>query len=163
MCSGFNSIQKVYCFTISTNEYCRVIQVHNHKNDSGLGTNLRDVSMLYFCRRLKTRWMRRHRNEESNNGDISRRVVPPKFWTHYNDVIMGTIASQITSITIINTTVYSAADQRKYQSSASLVFVRGIHQGPVNSTHKWPGTRKMFPFDDVIMCLAQNKTFLLSY
>ena len=32
-----------------------------------------------------------------------------------------------------------------------LFFVRGIHRGPVNSPHKWPVTRKMFPFDDVIM------------
>ena len=47
--------------------------------------------------------------------------------------------------------VYSDADQRKHQSSASLVFVRGIHRGPVNSPHKCPVTRKMFPFDDVIM------------
>ena len=30
--------------------------------------------------------------------------------------------------------------------------MRGIHRGPVNSPHKWPVTRKMFPFDDVIMC-----------
>ena len=44
------------------------------------------------------------------------------------------------------------ADQRKYQSSASLAFVRGIHRRPVNSQHKWPLTPKMFPFDDVIMC-----------
>ena len=42
-------------------------------------------------------------------------------------------------------------DQRKHQRSASLAFVRGIHRGPVNSPHKWPVTRKMFPFDDVIM------------
>ena len=69
---------------------------------------------------------------------------------HYNDVIMGTIASQITSPTIVYSTVYSDADQRKHQSSASLAFVRGIHRGPVNSPHKWPVTRKMFPFDDVI-------------
>ena len=47
--------------------------------------------------------------------------------------------------------VYSGADQRKHQSSASLAFVREIHRGPVNSPHKWPITRKMFPFDDVIM------------
>ena len=41
------------------------------------------------------------------------------------------------------------ADQRKHQSSASLVFVRWIHRWPVNSPHKGPVTRKMFPFDDV--------------
>ena len=70
---------------------------------------------------------------------------------HYDDVIMTTMASQITSLTIVYSTVYSGADQRKYQSSASLAFVRGIHRGPVNSPHKWPVARKMFPFDDVIM------------
>ena len=70
---------------------------------------------------------------------------------HYNDVTMDSIASQITSLTIVYSAVYSGADQRKHQSSASLAFVRGIHRGPVNSPHKWPVTRKMFPFDDVIM------------
>ena len=73
------------------------------------------------------------------------------WWLHYGDVIMGTMASQITSLTIVYSTVYSGADQRKHQSSASLASVRGIHWGPVNSPHKWPVTRKMFPFDDVIM------------
>ena len=70
---------------------------------------------------------------------------------HYDDVITGTIASQITSLTSVYSTVYSGADQSKHQSSASLAFVWGIHRGPVNSPHKWPVTRKMFPFDDVIM------------
>ena len=70
---------------------------------------------------------------------------------HHGDVIMDAIASQITSLTIVYSIVYSDADQRKHQSSASLAFVRGIHRGPVNSPHKWPVTRKMFPFDDVIM------------
>ena len=64
---------------------------------------------------------------------------------------MSAVASQITSLTIAYSTVDSDADQRKHQSSASLAFVRGIHWGPVNSPHKWPVTRKMFPFDDVIM------------
>ena len=70
---------------------------------------------------------------------------------HYCDVIMGGLASQITSITIVYSSVHSGADQRKYQSSASLAFVRWIHRWAVNSSHKWPVTRKMFPFDDVIM------------
>ena len=47
---------------------------------------------------------------------------------HYTDVIMGAIASQITSLTIVYSTVYSDADQRKHQSSASLAFVWGIHR-----------------------------------
>ena len=70
---------------------------------------------------------------------------------HYNDVIMGANTSQITSLTIVYSTVYSGAGQRKHQSSASPAFVRGIHRGPVNFPHKWPVTRKMFPLDDVIM------------
>ena len=70
---------------------------------------------------------------------------------HYNDVIMGRIASQITSLTIVYSIVYSGVYQRKHQSPASLVFVRGIHRRPVNSPHKWPVTRKKFPFGDVIM------------
>ena len=73
------------------------------------------------------------------------------FSLHYSDVVMGTIASQITSLTIVFSTVYSYANQRKHHSCASLAFVWGIHQGPVNSPHKWPVTWKMFPFDDVIM------------
>ena len=64
---------------------------------------------------------------------------------------MSAIASQITSLVIVYSTVYSDADLRKHQSSASLAFVRRIHRGPVNSPHKWPVTRKMFPPDDVIM------------
>ena len=64
---------------------------------------------------------------------------------HYNEVIMGSMAFQITSLTIVFSTGYSGADQRKHQSSASLAFC-----WPVNSPHKRPVTRNMFPFDDVI-------------
>ena len=64
---------------------------------------------------------------------------------------MGTMTSQITSLTIVYSTVYSGADQRKHQRSTSLAFVRGFHQWPVNSRHKGPVMRKMFPFDDGIM------------
>ena len=64
---------------------------------------------------------------------------------------MSSMVSQITSLTIIYSTVYSGTDQRKHQSSPSLAFVRGIHRRPVNSPLKWPVTRKMLPFDDVIM------------
>ena len=64
---------------------------------------------------------------------------------------MGAIVSQITSLTIVYSIFYSDADQRKQQSFALLAFVCGIHRGPVNSPHKWSVTRKMFPFDDVII------------
>ena len=72
---------------------------------------------------------------------------------HYCDVIMGAMASETTSLTIVYSTVFSGTDQRKHQSSASLAFLRGIHRWLVNSPHKWPVTRKMVPFDDVIMLM----------
>ena len=62
------------------------------------------------------------------------------------DVIMSAVASQITSVSIVCSTVGSGTNQRKHQSSVSLAFVRGIHWWPVNSAHKGPVTRKMFPF-----------------
>ena len=68
----------------------------------------------------------------------------------YNDVIMGPTASQITSLTILFFFDLDT-DQRKHQSSASLPFVRGIPRRPGNFPHKWPVTRKMFPFDNAIM------------
>ena len=64
---------------------------------------------------------------------------------------MGTIASQMTNLAIVYSTVYSDADQRNHQSFASLAFVRRIPRGPVNSPHKWLVTGEMFPFDDIIM------------
>ena len=71
---------------------------------------------------------------------------------HYNDdIIMSAMASQITSLTIVYSIVYSGADQRKHQSSASLAFVRGIHRWLVNSPHKGPVTLKLFLFNDVVM------------
>ena len=75
----------------------------------------------------------------------------------YSDIIMSTMASQITCISIIYSTVCPGADQRKHLSPVSLTFVRhwpfvrGIHRWPVNSPHKGPVMRKMFPFDDVFM------------
>ena len=66
---------------------------------------------------------------------------------YYSDVRMSEMATQITSVSIISSTVCSGA----HQSSASLAFVRGIHRSPVDSPHKEPVTRKTFPFDDVIM------------
>ena len=64
---------------------------------------------------------------------------------------MSTMASQIASLMIVYSTVSSGTDGRKHHISASLAFVRGIHRWPVNFPHKGPVTRKMFPFDDIIM------------
>ena len=70
---------------------------------------------------------------------------------HFNDIIISAMASRITSLTIVYSTIHSGEDQRKHQSPASLAFVRRIHRWLVNSPHKGPVTRKTFPFDDVLM------------
>ena len=79
---------------------------------------------------------------------------------HCNDVITIAMASQITSLTIVHSTVYSGVDQRKHQSFASLTFLRGNHRWPVNSPHKGSVTRKIFSFDDVIMDLHGHRKIM---
>ena len=81
---------------------------------------------------------------------------------------MSAMASLITNLTVVYSTVYIGADQRAYQNSASLAFVRGIHRWPVNSPHKRPATQIMFPFDDVIMTsyetdYTQNNNIVRTY
>ena len=87
---------------------------------------------------------------------------------HYSDVIVGVIASQATSLAVVYSTVYSGADQRKHQSSASMAFVRGIHRWPVNSSHKGPVTRKMFliswrnhDFNVYATCFIHHRSILI--
>ena len=106
-----------------------------------LSKDAKETSVYYECKTFNC-----HCHHEVQNSTFAR-----LFLFHYDDVIMGAMASEIISLTIVYSTVYSGADQRKHQSSASLALVRGIHRGPMNSPHKWPVTRKMFPFDDAIM------------
>ena len=75
---------------------------------------------------------------------------------------MSAMASQITGVSSVCSTIGSGADQRVNQSSASLAFVGGINRWPVNSPHKRPVTRKMFPFYGVIMSLNPNVRCKLS-
>ena len=85
---------------------------------------------------------------EANNKENSKDL-------HYCLLVLGMlqqlVVSQITSLTIVYSIIDSGTDERKHKSSASLAFVRGIHQWPVNSPHKGPAMRKMFPIDDAIM------------
>ena len=101
---------------------------------------------LCWCLRKRLRWLVTFGVTEVN--------------IHYSDVIIGAIASQIIGFTIVYSTVYSGADQRIYQSSASLAFVRGIHRWAMNSPHKGPVTRKMVQFDDVIISRKCGETFV---
>ena len=74
---------------------------------------------------------------------ISRDIMPHGH-LQYGDVIMSVMTFQITSLTIVCATVCWAVDQRKHQSSTSLVLMRWIHRWPVNSPHKGPVTRKIW-------------------
>ena len=69
--------------------------------------------------------------------------------THYSDVIMGAIVSQMTGVAIVYSAVCSGVNKKNIKAA----FVRGTHRWPVNSPHIKLVTRKMFPFDDVIMSL----------
>ena len=88
--------------------------------------------------------------DQVSGGGVSRNHNRVEY--HYCDVIMSTMASQVAGVSIVCSIVCSGTDQRKHQSSASPAFVRGTNWWPVNSPLKRPLTRKMFPFDDVIMC-----------
>ena len=96
-----------------------------------------------------------------HKGLVTRKTIPRH---RYSDVIMTAMTSQITGIPVVCSTVCSGAYQGKYQSSAWLAFVKGIHRSPVDSPHKGPVTRKMLLFDDVIMSslLLANKYVRLS-
>ena len=72
--------------------------------------------------------------------------------THYKYVMISAMASQITGVSIVYSTVCSGGDQRKHRSHASLTFVSEI----VNSPHKGSLTPKMFQFDDLITCLRHD-------
>ena len=87
----------------------------------------------------------------NKDGSLTSMSALPLLKSQYSGVMMGAMTSQITSVSIVYSTVCSGKDQRQHQRSASLAFVRGIHRWPVNSPHKKPVTRNMFPFNDVIM------------
>ena len=74
---------------------------------------------------------------------------------HYSDIIMSVTVSQITSLSIVYSAIYSGADLRKQWGSASLAFVKWGNSPVIsefhNSPHKEPVMQKMFPFNDVIM------------
>ena len=130
MCSISHEIYTRMCLM-----YCGYIITSETNDVIPLLTSIRDVFLFkapYSC--------------------LNGREVTVIDMAHYHhDVLMSMKASQIPSPTIVCSTGYSGADQRKHQSSVSLAFLLGIHRWRVNSPHKGPVTRKTFPFDDVIM------------
>ena len=79
---------------------------------------------------------------------------------HYSDVIMGTIASQITSLKIVYSTDPSDADQRKHQSSVSMAFVRGSHRGPAVGCFSQVGAARKWLFFLVITSLRPSDAYM---
>ena len=70
---------------------------------------------------------------------------------HYSNAIINAMASQITGVSIVYSTVLQAQIRENIKVPRHWQFVREIHRWPVNAPHKRPVTRKMFPFDDVIL------------
>ena len=79
------------------------------------------------------------------------KFTPMLLVSHNSSSIMSVMASQITGVSIVCSTVCSSTDQRKHQSSASLAFVRGIHRWPVDSPHQGAVTPKRVLFDAIMM------------
>ena len=121
-----------------------------------------DTSYSWYHRLIAQPWVIFSSNFDCNDLIVMSREVRD----HYSDAIMGAMASEIPMVSIVYSTICSGADQWKHRSSASLAFVREIHRWPVNSLQKGPVTRKMFPFDDVIIytCIFLRKPiFTLKY
>ena len=112
-------------------------------------TDLLEVVFLHTFRNIiLSYWLIRTAENDSYDAYMPTTLMMYIFvgLIHYTDVIMSAMASRITSLTIVYSTVYSGTDERKHRSFASLAFVWGIRRGPVNFPHKRPVTRKMFPF-----------------
>ena len=114
-----------------------------------------------FCHYLSRRWPGAGQRTWTRWWSIPWRVYAlsghSELKIHYNDVMMSAMASQITGVSVVYAIVCPGTDQRNHQS-ASLAFARGIHREPVNSPHKGPVTRKMFPLDNVIMIFFRTES-----
>ena len=141
---------------ISLNFFGANIRCRYHQKVSIYFHHSAEIVHMSYLRRWAVLGIVTHISVRRNNGASVVMIRSHQRQVHCGDVMMGAIASQITSLTIVSSTVYSDADQRKHQSSASLAFVGRVHRGPVYSTHKWPVTRKMFPSDDVIIMQYLN-------
>ena len=119
--------------------YCPLIRIYNSKTSPFKQENIQKRDLRFVLDGYQSVY-----NNVKQNAYVS--GINIMVLRHYDDVIMDMMASQITSLTIVYSTIYSGTDQRKYRSSAPLAFVRGIHR-----SGRRPVTRKMFPFDDVIM------------
>ena len=108
---------------------------------------VRDVFLLFFSVESSTH---EHSLWSKMTDRYVHRLAKRSFSLHWPNNKHNGVLNRQPSDCLLNSFIQDA-DQRKHQSSAALVFVRGIHRWPVNSPHKGPVTRKMFSFDDVII------------
>ena len=104
--------------------------------------------MLHFVTHSqpdKIKLLENPRNMRTPPGELSESML--LLADHYSDIILSAMVYQITSLTIVYSTIYSGTNQ----SSVSLAFVQGIHRWSLNSLHKGPVTQRRLLFDDVIM------------
>ena len=136
------------------------------KEDTNEMSFLSSNALYCGCWRFRTRrWQCYPRHDDKyHTGPAEGSFGHTKLSTnsfHYNDVIMEAIASQITSLSIVYSTVCSGTDKKR-QSSPSLAFVSEIHRWQVNSPHNGPVTLKMLPFDNVVIMLKFKHATLLT-
>ena len=82
-------------------------------------------------------------------------------YLHHSSVIMSMVVAQITGVSIVCSNVYSATS-KKISKLGIIGLCEGIHRWPVDSAHKGVITRKMFPFDDVIL-VPSNINYRTNY
>ena len=142
-----NKISQTYYFPLRN--ILSICTYHQHGNFKFLPRGI--VLTIFYYQYYISCWCLEVRSLIFNRTGWSEVILAPHGRGHYNDVIMTTMASQITSLTVVYSTVYSDADQRKHQKLRVTGLCVGNSPGLVNSPYKGPVMRKMFPFDDVIM------------
>ena len=109
-----------------------------------------DIVYLSYLRVWDPFFMKQQRNH------VSCRPLKAKIYMsfpvfHYHDVIIGVIASQITSLRLFTQPLIQTQIKENMKAPRHWPLCGEFTWGQVNSLHKRAVTRKMFPFDDVIM------------
>ena len=82
--------------------------------------------------------------------DILTKIQKKKKSWLYSDIIMGDSIWNHQPHNCLLSRLFRGRSKKTSKLHVTGLCVRNS-RGPVNSPHKWPVTRKMFPFDDIIM------------
>ena len=97
----------------------------------------------------------------NTRGTFASNIVLKQLQNHYSRVIMSAMVSQITDLSRVCSIVYSGR-LKKTTKLRVTGLCEGIHRWPVN-TRKGSVTRKIFPFDDVIICIFNHRFYLSAW